>query len=107
MQAERPFELAHVLERELILQQRIQILRRLHRPIDEQQSHALLVVKPLADLDGLPERVPRFEYCFFILDKFFHIQFFVFWLNSHPPGTRPVGMLQPKITFHAYAYSSL
>ena len=106
MQAERPLELAHVLERELLLKQRIQVLRRLHRPIDEQQSHALLVVKPLTDLDRLTERVPRFINCFLFLDILFHVQLFVFCLNSHPPGTRPVGTSHAKINHHAYTHKA-
>ena len=106
MQAERPLELAHVLERELILEPRIQVLRRLHRPIDEQQPHALLVVEPLADLDRLPERVARLIYCFLFLDKFFHVQLFVL-SQILSFGPRLAGMIQAKITFHAYAYASL
>ena len=66
----------------------------------------LLVVEPLADLDRLPERVPRFEYFFFILDKFFHVQLFVL-SQILSFGLRLAGTLQPKIRHHAYDYSSL
>ena len=100
MQAKGPLELAHVLERELILEQRIQVLRRLHRTINEQQPHALLVVEALADLDGLPERVARLIYCFLFLDKLFHLQLFVL-SQILPFGLRLAGTFPPEAGHHA------